>query len=483
MKLSIIYKILIVGILEILLLYGCKNPLEDFQLKFKDPINQSKLEIRFSSTTGKLPEDMVFTIAGKDADLIVTHLNTKNFKINKEGIIFLAVKPEILPSKEQPVTFTVIAEAKGYTKIIREFTFSSTGNQSFNPRFFSSDTPPNGVTAKQFEVNTDNSGAANKAYVLEASSAKQENARVTIPSGTVMKNAHNEAVSGKIAVVVHHFDNRSGGGYLPEGGLARNPVDKDNKPLPDAFNFASLASFVSIEMSSEKQQVVRTFTQPIEVTFELNPATVNNDTKKVIKEGDLIPLISYDNEKFIWKVEGTVPIVKNATSGKLECTAKVSHLSYWVVGWTQVLCKQGPAFTIKSNFAGVDLLYYCVLVNAKTGAQVASYYVSFNNGSRFGISNMVNDGVDVKLRVFNYNHIYGGDNTKSIFESEVFKVCDSKSFTIDVSLLPIPPAVEIEFEITCPKGKTLDPAAVPAQLKTQFSEPGKNQWRDMPSIP
>lgn len=43
-------------------------------------------------------------------------------------------------------------------------------------------------------------------------------------------------------------------------------------------------------------------------------------------------------------------------------------------------------------------------------------------------------------------------------------------------------AIEIEFEITWSQGKTVDKEVMPFQLKTQFSEPEKNQWVNMPSI-
>lgn len=483
MRLKMRYQLLIAGILAMFVFSTCKNPLDGFQLLFKEPIEKAKLEIRFSSTTGKLPENVKLTIAGKDADKIVTNLNTRNFKITKEGVIFLAVNPDIIPSAQAPITFTVVAEAEGFTKIIKEFTFTGTGNQFYSPRFFNSNSPPTGVSVNQFTVSTTTQGTITKPYTLKPeSTTKQENALVTIQEGTMLLNSQKQTIAGEMDFVMHHFDNRSGVSYLPEGGLARNPIDKNNVSLVDAFNFSTIASFAFIEISSKQQEVARSFTKPIAISFELNPNTLNPETKSLIKAGDTIPLISYSPYTGIWKIEGTSPIIKNTSTGKLECQAQISYPAYWINGWPRWLCKQGPAFTIKSNFKDVDLSYYGVLVNAKTGNTIASYYLNLNNNAVFRLGNLPKETEETRLKLFNYNNIYGGDRTKPIFESSNFNICESKNFSIDVSSLPVPPAIDLEFEITCPRGKKLDEASIPSQMKTQFSEPGKNQWTNMPTI-
>ena len=483
MKFRIAYRLLIVGILELSVLNACQNPLDGFQLLFKEPIEKSKLEIRFSSTTGKLPDNIKLQIAGKEADKIVTNLNTKNFKISKEGVIFLAVDPEVIPSVQEPVVFTVIAEAEGFTKVIKEFIFTSTSNQFYYPKFFSINNPPSGVSADQFKLLTNSSGEITKPFVITTNQkAKQESAFVRIQEGTVLFNKQNQIIAGDMAFVIHHFDNRSGTTFIPEGGLARNPVDRYNNNLADAFNFLKIASFASIEVSSDKQEVARSFSKPIAVTFELNPNTQNSETKASIKAGDVIPLITYNTYTGIWKIEGSSTIVKNDISGKLECTSSISYPAYIINGWINWLCKQGPAFTIKSAFKDVDLSYYYSLSSAKTGNIIGSSYINLNNNSAFKLNYLPKDSEEIKLQLFNYNNIYGGNRTKPIAESVNFKTCENKNFTIDISSLPVPPAIEVEFEITCPRGKIVDKGAIPSQLKTQFSEPEKNQWINLPSI-
>lgn len=482
MKFKISYRLFIVGILELTILNACENPLDGFQLLFKEPIEKSKLEIRFSSTTRKLPGDIKLQIVGKEADKIVSNLNTKSFKISKEGVIFLAVEPDIVPSVQAPVGFTVTAEAEGFTKVIREFIFTNTSNQFYYPKFFSINNSPGGVSADQFKLFTNTSGEITKPLIITTNhTTKQENAFVKIQEGTALFNIQNQIISGDMAFVIHHFDNRSGTPFIPEGGLARNPVDSYNN-FVDAFNFSRIASFASIEISSDKHDIARSFSKPIAITFELNSGTQNPDTKAPIKAGDIIPLISYNTYTGIWKIEGSSTVVKNSISGKLECTSTTRHPAYLINGWIRWLCKQGPTFTIKSNFKDVDLTYNYSLTSSKTGNVIASNYVSLNNNSVFKLNYLPKDSEEIKLQLFDYNNIYGGNRAKPIAESMSLKVCENKNFTIDISSLPVPPAIEVEFEITCPKGKTVDKGAIPSQLKTQFSEPEKNQWINMPSI-
>src|SRR6218665_2538951 len=98
--------------------------MEDFTLGFKDPIEKSRLEIRASNTNGTLPELIEMIFAGPDGDKIVTILNTKKFKVNKEGNLFVAVDPLVTPSTTDPVEFTMAAQPEGFTKVAREFTFT-----------------------------------------------------------------------------------------------------------------------------------------------------------------------------------------------------------------------------------------------------------------------------------------------------------------------------------------------------------------------
>ncbi len=447
--------------------------MEDFTLGFKDPIEKSRLEIRASNTSGTLPELIEMIFAGPDGDKIVTVLNTKKFKVNKEGNLFVAVDPLVIPSATDPIEFTMATQPDGFTKVAREFTFTGGGNQSYALRLFNKSTPPKGVSASQFEIST---GLASSQFKTTGPD-KQEELTVDVPSGTQFLTSKNNAVSGKVVLVVHHFDNRNARSYLPTGGLASNALDQSGKPLTDPFDLPQYAGFASIQASSDKHEVAVTFSNVVILTFELNPETINYQTKAKIKEGEVIPLMSFDDYKNQWKIEGTVKVEKSGN--KLIAKASAGKAGYWIIGWPRSLCRQGPKFTLKSNFTDVDLSYFCQIIGVTSGNVLRTTYISFNNQSSFSINNFPKDTEKIKIKVFNFNNIYGGDQKTAVYESPPMDVCENKNSEVNVSSLPVPPFVTVTYKVVCEQGKILDESTLPAETRTQFSESGKNQWRDL----
>jgi hypothetical protein len=115
--------------------WACQSPLEGFELGFKDPIEKAKIEIRFYNPSGTLPSDLKISFSGQDSNLVVTNLNTKKFKVSPEGFLIVAVSPEVIPTSDKPIKFTIVADANGYTKASRMVVFSSQSNQSIRILF------------------------------------------------------------------------------------------------------------------------------------------------------------------------------------------------------------------------------------------------------------------------------------------------------------------------------------------------------------
>lgn len=457
-----------------LLLLSCKNPLDGFVLGFKEPIDKATMKIQFSlPNEGKLPSDLKFQVVGKDADKIVTNLNTKNYKISKEGILILAVAPEFVPSSTNPIKVTLVAESKDYTKIIKNVIFTSNSNYYYYFGF----------------TKTNETGSANaNQLVLDPQQSRKlevqsfnntEKVTLTIPEKTVFLGTDNEALNGIIDVTLTHYNSRNSKLYLPAGGVATNPLDKNNNPLPEPFDFLQTAAVLSIEMSTQKQEIIKKFSVPINVSIEVNNTIINPITNKNIVAGEKISLFSYDNDSGVWKEEGEVSLVKNSQSGKLEMSFDAAHLTYWIIGWKRNICRIGPSYTIKSNFNDLDIVYYAQLIDASNNQLIRDYYISLNNGAVAGISFLPKVAENVKLRVFNYNNYYGGDNKTPLVESSSLPLCGVNKLTLDLTKVPLPKFVELDIKVVCPQGKVLDEAGLPAQMKVQFSEPDKNNWRDV----
>jgi hypothetical protein len=455
-------------------LQSCKNPLDGFVLGFKEPIDKATIRIQFSlPNNGKLPDDLDFQIVGKDADKIVTNLNTKNFKISKEGVLIVAVSPEFVPSTTNPINITIVAESKDYTKIIKTINFTNNGNYSFYFGFVKRNAAGN-ANANQLTLIMPQSKP-----VEVQSFNNAEKVSITFPEKTSLLGLNNEILTGNIDLTLTHFSSKNSKAYLPAGGIATNPVDKDNKALAEPFDFYQTAGMLSIEMSTDKDEIIKKFGIPIRISLEIDAAVINPITGKSVAIGDKIPLISYDTDNGLWKVEGDVVINKNNSSGKFEVSFDVSHLTYWIVGWPRNICRIGPSYTIKSPMNDLDIVYYSQLVDASNNQLIRDYFINVNNGAVANINFIPKVAENVKFKVFNYNNYYGGDAKTPLFESTPLPLCGANSLVLDLSKLPIPKYVELDIKVVCPQGKVLDEAGLPAQMKVQYSEPDKSAWKDV----
>ncbi|MDK4471238.1 hypothetical protein, partial [Fusobacterium necrophorum] len=119
------------------------------------------------------------------------------------------------------------------------------------------------------------------------------------------------------------------------------------------------------------------------------------------------------------------------------------------------------------------------LIDAETGAQAGAFYANANNGSLIRIANQV-EGRQLKLRVYDETDAWGkGINGGLIAESGIGTTCDPTPVAINLAGLPVPPIMNVEIKFSCPGGTTLDEDALPAQIRTEYSETGKENWRQL----
>jgi hypothetical protein len=101
-------------------------------------------------------------------------------------------------------------------------------------------------------------------------------------------------------------------------------VDKNNKPILN-FKISPVVG-LDIQVSNDKGQKVKTFTGEIEVKTEIPIASKNIRTGKPLQEGDLMTIVSFDEDTKVLKYEGYTKLVKNS-DGKLEAKATINHLT------------------------------------------------------------------------------------------------------------------------------------------------------------
>lgn len=458
----------------LVLSWACENPLEGFALRFKEPIDKAKLDIRVYNTNGVLPEGLTVRFGGPDSSLVVTNLNTKKFKVSPEGVMIVAVNPEVIPSTDNPIKFSVIVEAPGYTKVVKSLVYTSQANKSLSIPLFSITKAPTGVTVTQWDELNFKTNQTFSSLITGKTNKNQ----VTLQAETVIKDAWQNIIIGTWSLVAQYFDHRARG-YLPGGGVATNAVDDKGKALSDPFDLPNIAGFVYLEMANELGQTAKTLSKSLFYSMDLSNITQNPQTGKSLAVGDIIPIISYDIDTGQWKLFQNYKVEKNLETGALFVKFEVNTLGYWIAGWPRTICRKGPTFAFKSQLKNVDLTYYCQLIDAQTSKVFREYYLNINDGARFTVTYIPMDVQQVQLRVTALNNYTGGDRTQILGTSAIVGLCEDKILEVDVSKLAVPVVTSVLFNVVCPTGMTVDPTALPAQFRIQVSAVGANSWRDL----
>lgn len=457
--------ILLMGISQ---LVSCANPLEDFKLTFKEPITQGLYTFTIRDYANRAVPTTKLTITGKDAGKVVNHLNDPKFAFSEEGQIRLAVERSIEPTPAEPFSFLATFAAEGFLPQSYSIRATNRGNRGFTARLASLTTRTQGILGMQ--ATPDAQGITTFAdteglpWVRWTSTVSNQGlTQLGVP------------VQEPIRWRLQHF-NRTTKNLLPGQTIGRL-YDPTGKELPDAHVFQGTAGFIYTQWVTETEEVVK-LEAPLAVQMWLENQ-VNPLTNKEIQKGDLLPLYQYNPFTGRWTKHADVAVEQEAT-GRLFVRFAMQESSYWIVGWTTSVCNTATTFRIQSLLKDVDINYFCQYVRESDGQVVRSFFASMNNGSSFSTQFLPRETGKVRLFIYLSTDFHGGDRTTPVYQSEPVDVCVSQVVPLNLALvIPFPPSVNVFFNVQCPEGKTLDETLLPAQMRSQFSEPGKNQWRDL----
>ncbi|MFC5409732.1 hypothetical protein ACFPMF_10465 [Larkinella bovis] len=472
--------LMVLGLL--LLVVACMNPLENVQLGFKDPIEKGVVEIRFRSLKGALPTGVDLTVAGPDAEQVVTTLNTTSYKINEEGVLVLAAAPEADYSRADPLRFVVAAKAPDYLTILQPVELADTGRYSLAPAWIKLNDPPAHlsavmVTDRKLPLTSDLKTAT------PSLNQKKENVAIQIEQGSEFKDAGGQTLTGTLMAALVHIENRGNNpaNYLPNGSVMPTVTGLDGKNL-GSLQLSQIAGLFSLELYDDQFRVARQISKPVLCTMTLNPETINPPLGRPIQVGDEIPFFRYNRFSARWQQEKPVAVSRNASTGQLECRVSVTQSAVWVAGWTQAACEEGPVFTVSSKLNQVDIQYLCKVINADTRQETTSFYSPLNNGTRLTLSHLLQNQ-RVQLQVYNYNNAYSSGNPgQPLLETGPLPTCNQTPQPLDLQKLPIPPAITVRFDFACPPPTRLDESKLPTKVRLQYTESGQKNWRELVTL-
>ena len=300
--------------------------------------------------TAALLGGATFTVSGADSGSVVDSSGNSVLDstgnpmamTTSDGFISLALKDGVTPSDAAPVSILVTVTDAGYFGGGQTVTITQKGTQQFviNLVSMTAANAPAGVGVSA-STGTATDGkivdASGNPVVITTSTATTNATSVTIPADTVATMADGTTkASGAITTNVANFSNLPAvptATATPENGsLAAFPGGFDVTSSDGSGAFVT-GGFLAIDMTDSSGASIKSFAPPIDVTMGVPSSTFNPDKGAPVQEGDSMPLWSYAPTTGAWTNEGTGTVKKNATSGNLEVTFPVQHLSYWNMDW------------------------------------------------------------------------------------------------------------------------------------------------------
>jgi|688.fasta_scaffold173201_1 hypothetical protein len=441
--------------------YTCKNPIEGVTVTLNSNLSATTMSFMVTNanpqSSEQTPPNLTIKLSGPDADKIYEISGTRNY-IPQQGSIDLILLPTINPSSTNPIEYTLIASAPGYMTVNYPVSIGDTGNFNFGISMVKLDETPVGVTAIVSNITLGSDGKVGSTQTLKTPvvATKQENVKLTIPEGTIMLDKNGSPVTGSVEIAMAHHDNRTVESItsFPGGLFAPDVKDKDGKPM-DPVSFETLG-LVNIEIGNGSQ-TVKSFSQPIIATVELNASSVNPNTNVAIKEGDSVPIWSRDQESGQWTLEGYQNITKDPITNKLVVDLKVNHLSPWNIDWfwsswwwwrPWPVCGQ-PFVSINSNTS--NMVYYELINDWGGWVDWGYYYLSKgSNIMRFNAQ----QGRNARLRIYNGSNWWSRGSIMA--QTGLFSLCGGNA-SLNVSF-PIPVTVNISVAATCPNKRIIKPS-------------------------
>lgn len=330
----------IIALLFVLALASCRKPNEGINLTVnettlaKAPVILHFANANNSSTTQ--PGDFNVQISGKDAGLVqMDGGSTSNFQAS-HGFLPLSLTSEAAPSPASPVTFNVTAQIPGFAPVSQTITITKDTATIVDIAVVEYANPAPGTSALVNNAALNDGVSGGITLNTPAGSGMVESAKVTIPEGTQVEDADGNAISASqltSSIVDYSALSSTSYGAFPGGFSPTNIVDDSGNQLNGGLpvNFVS-AGLISINMNAGGT-AVHHFSQPIQVSMKLDPATTNFNTGNPIQAGDTVPLWSLDEGTGQWKSEGNVTIA-NDGSGNLVANFQTTHLCCFNLDWS-----------------------------------------------------------------------------------------------------------------------------------------------------
>jgi hypothetical protein len=284
-------------------------------------------------------------------ELPLTSASTTN------GIISFAIRNTRVPSSQNPVEFTIIASADGYLPVSQGISLIKAGSNPYEIRMVSVAAPPDGAAATTNVAVPASNGTVSGDITITTGNESVTNAAstISIPSGTQVKDASGNVVTGSLSATLLYFNNKTKESLEAfPGGLIAKAVNSSGAAKRGLFSTAGFAEF---SLHNQSGQKVKSFLgKAVELSIDIPAGTMNRNTGSPVKNGDMIPVWSFDESTATWKYEADAPASGPDAKGNFKVSVQSNHLSWWNLGWLgENVCSEGATINLSGNYASLRL--------------------------------------------------------------------------------------------------------------------------------
>lgn len=316
-----------------LFVLGCKD------LKNLDPGKDLKIIMNYKpadsfveaqvkdAKTGQLILDKInIEIIGiQSANVINFEGEAKTTYTKKGPSIYLGLR-NVTPSDKNPINFKIIVSADGYLSSSRDVSLTGVSNAPVEILLVKTSSLPSGAAIQQSTLSSTAGTGTNQDKVIEVQNG-QNTTLVEIDKGTIFKDSKGVILTGNLQTTVVTFsgDSKDAAKALPGGNFVS--LDKGPNGAKDVKVTILPITFAAVELKDANGSKVANFNQPVDISFEINPNTINPKTKTKYKVGDKISVLSYNEISATWTYEKEGIIIQKGA--EYFVTFSTNHLSWY----------------------------------------------------------------------------------------------------------------------------------------------------------
>jgi hypothetical protein len=163
----------------------------------------------------------------------------------------------------------------------------------------------------------------------EGSNESVGTAKITIPAGTIARDAAGNVASGALKLTVTKYANSDVDALAAfPGGFSPNAVLANGTTATGNFVTGGFAQF---NLTDSTGKAIKKFDTPIQLTIDLPKTSKNPSTGALLKAGDTYPVWSFDevSGKWVFEADGQVREKTPVNASNFEVVFSSTHLSYW----------------------------------------------------------------------------------------------------------------------------------------------------------